>query len=763
MDTSTRPAVTLVALTLLAGAALASGGSAPALHAQSAPAAAGAPSPVPRELRAAQAARTDRPPVVDGRLDDAAWASAPVLDGFVQREPVQGALVSERTEVRVLFDDQALYVGAWLFDSDPGAIVFGETRRDADPKDVDAVLLTFDTYLDRQNGFLFATTPAGIEYDGQISKEGDGGIDTQRRQQTGSGGGFNVNWDGAWSVATSRDEHGWYAEFRIPFATLRYSGAGEQTWGFNVVRRIRRKNEEAYWSPVARQFNAYRLSSSGTLDGFQAPGRTSLTATPYALGSVRRDYTSAGGPETGSTADFGADAKIVTASSLTVDLTYNTDFAQVEVDDEEVNLTRFRLFFPEKRPFFLENAGTFSVGSPQDVELFFSRRIGIEGGRAVPIVGGGRVTGRVAGLTVGLLDLQTEAVEGLVPAQNFSVARVMKELPNRTRLGGAVVTRLNTDDTGDRNSVFVGDGRLGVGEYLTLEGYAAGSTTPGISGDVVAFAGQMTWNSPAWEWNALYRRVGDGFRAEAGFIPRGAHQFWQVRGLRRYRFPSAASWFRELRPHFLAREYLTLDGFTETRFIHIDSHFEFANGAFFQLPALNLTREGLREPYEISPGIVLPAGTYDNADVGFAFNSNLGAPLSVQGRIDVGGFYNGFRYGTNSTFNARVSDRFVASLRVAWYDVELDQGDFRTTVVGMRAAYSFTPSVYLQSLIQYNAQSDTFSGNLRFAWLNTAGTGLFLVYNDLRNTASFAERGLPEGPLDRTFVVKFTKLLNIGG
>lgn len=751
---------------LLAALLLAAPGPTSRLGAQAGPAAAApavAAVPAPRELPTARAVRATPPPVVDGRLDDPAWADAPVLDGFVQREPAQGAPVSERTEVRVLFDDQALYVGAWLFDSEPGAIVFGETRRDADPKDVDAVLLTFDTYRDRQNAFLFATTPAGIEYDGQVSKEGDGGIDTQRRQQTGSGGGFNVNWDGSWTVATSRDGSGWYAEFRIPFATLRYAGGGEQSWGFNVIRRIRRKNEEAFWSPVARQFNVYRVSSSGTLQGFLAPARRAVTATPYALGSVQRDYRPAGGPETAGTSDFGVDAKIVTASSLTLDLTYNTDFAQVEVDDEEVNLTRFRLFFPEKRPFFLENAGTFSVGSPQDVELFFSRRIGIHDGRAVPIVGGGRLTGRVGGLTVGLLDLQTEAVAGLAPANNFSVARVMKELPNRTRVGTALVTRLNTDHTGDRNSVFVADGRLGVGEYLTLEGYAAGSSTPGVSGDAVAFATQMTWNSPEWEWNALYRRVGDGFRAEAGFVPRGAHQFWQVRGLRRYRFPAIASWFRELRPHILAREYLSLDGFSETRLVHIDSHFEFSNGAFFQFPALNLTREGLRDPYEISPGIVLPTGTYDNVDFGFAYNSNLGAPLSVQGRVDVGGFYNGFRYGTSSTVNARVSDTFVASLRVAWYDVALDQGDFRTTVVGVRAAYSFTPSVYLQSLLQYNAQSDTFSGNIRFAWLNTAGTGLFLVYNDLRSTASFAERGMPEGPLDRTFVVKFTKMLNLGG
>lgn len=712
----------------------------------------------PREARPAVAAA---PPVVDGVLTEAAWADAPLLDGFVQREPTEGRPSSEPTEVRVLVDADALYVGAWMYDSRPDGLVVGETRRDADPTDSDAVILVLDTYRDRQNGFLFATTPAGVEYDGQITKEGAGG-GNNRRQVTGSGGGFNVNWDGAWTVATSRDERGWYAEFRIPFTTLRYAGAGPQTWGFNVTRRIRRNNEEVFWSPVARQFDVYRVSDAGVLTGFDAPGRRSATVTPYVLGLARRDYTPTTGPDDSSDADWGVDAKFVSASSLTLDLTYNTDFAQVEVDDEEVNLTRFRLFFPEKRPFFLENAGTFSVGTPQDAELFFSRRIGIENGRAVPIVGGGRLTGRVGGFTIGVLDIQTDDVEGLVDPLNFAVVRAMKELPNRTRFGGTVVNVLNTRDTGERNVVYAADGRLGVGSALTLDGYVAGSSTPRVDGDEVAFSTSASWNSRDWQVSSGYLRVGEGFRAEAGFIPRGAHQSWNLRVMRRVRF-EGVPWFRELRPHISAREHLSLDGFSETRLLHFDSHFEFSNGAFFQLPAINLTREGLRAPFEIADGVVVPPGTYDNVDWGFAYNTNLSAPFSVQGRIDVGGFYDGFRYGHDSNLNVRVSDVFVAGLRYAWFDVDLEGGEFTTSVVGLRAAYSFTPRIYLQSLLQYNDQTDTFSGNVRFGWLNTAGTGLFIVYNDLRNTAPFAERGLPEGPLDRQLVIKFTRQFDLFG
>jgi hypothetical protein len=718
----------------------------------------------------ANATHVEEAPTIDGVLDEASWLGATRLRDFVQRDPREGAPVSEQTDVRILYDDDAVYVGAWLFDRDPDGIVYGEARRDADPQDADALLLVFDTYLDRQNGFLFATTPAGIEYDGQITREGQGGGrggggsggGGGRRQSSGSGGGFNVNWDGSWQVATTRDADGWYAEFRIPFSTLRYGSGGAQRWGFNVARRIRRNNEEAFWSPVPRQFSVFRLSSAGVLEGFDAPSRRTATLTPYLLASGRRDYTISPGPEDDYDGDVGFDLKLVSASSLTLDLTYNTDFAQVEVDEQQLNLTRFRLFFPEKRPFFLENAGTFAVGSPQNNELFFSRRIGIADGQAVRILGGGRLTGRVGGFTVGFLDIQTASVAGAAPANNFGVARVIKELPNRTRIGGAFVSRYNTDDTDDYNFTTALDGRLGIGEALTFDGYIAASRTPGIEDDETSLELSGSWTSRDWDFRAQYRRVGEGFNPEVGFSPRGAHQFQSVYGLRRIRV-DGISWFKELRPHFSYREHLSLDGFSETRHWHLDSHFEFANGAFFQLPGINFRREGLREPFEISEGIVIPAGMYDNPDWGFRFNTDQSAALSVQGNIDIGGFYNGRRFGTGTTVTARVSDTFVAALRVNWFDVRLDQGDFQTSLINFKAAYSFTPSIYLQTLLQYSDQSDSFSGNIRFGWLNTAGTGLFLVYNDLRHTGSLLETGIPRGPLDRSFVIKFTRLLNLAG
>jgi uncharacterized protein DUF5916 len=715
-----------------------------------------------RGTPSARATEVAEPLTIDGKLNEAAWQLGAPLDGFRQREPQEGEPVSERTELRVLYDAEALYIGAWLFDSQADAIVLGETRRDAELKDADALLILFDTYLDRQNGFVFGTTPAGIEYDGQVTREGQGGVglpaagQTQRQQQ-GSGGGFNKNWDGSWQVATTRDSAGWYAEFRIPFATLRYGRAGAQQWGLNIARRIRRRNEESLWAPIERQFDLYRVSQAGTLE-IQAPSAHPFTVTPYVLGYGRRDYL------TGTTAyyraDAGGDAKIGLSASLTLDLTVNTDFAQVEVDEQQINLSRFALFFPEKRPFFLENAGTFAVGTPEEVELFFSRRIGIQDGNEVPIVAGARLTGKAAGLTLGLVDIQTQRLQVdtqlIASANNYSALRLVRELPNRSRVGAVLVNRVSTDGADDRNVAYGLDGRLGIGPYLVLDGYAAHTRTPDLDGPAYALSFGGNYNTSAWTIAGVYREVQEGFNPEVGFLTRSEYRFLGGRLVRKLRFPEL-TWFRELRPHITYREFFDLDGFSATRLVHLDSHFEFANGAFFQLPALNFTREGLREPFEIAPDVFVPPGTYNNAEWGFQYNTNLSAPISLEGRIDIGGFYSGQRAGTNSTLNVRLGETFSAGLRVSYYDVELPEGSFHTSVIGLRAAYSFNPRAYLQSLLQYNNQTRNFSGNLRAGWLSTAGTGLFIVYNDIEHRGSLATTQLEPGPLDRTLIIKFTR------
>ncbi len=707
-----------------------------------------------------RAVRVERGPVLTGRMDDPLWRDAPVIGGFVQHEPLEGAPATERTEVRVLFDHDAIYIGARLFDSDPAGIVHGEFRRDADLKEQDSFLVVLDTYLDRQNAFIFGTTPAGIEHDGQVTREGEngfGGPSGTGAGPNGQTGTANLNWDGTWKVMTSVDSLGWVAEFRIPFQTLRYSGGKPQQWGLNFARFIRRKNEEDFWSRVARQYNAYRVSQAGTLEGLEPPGQRVMRVTPYLLGSVQRDFLAS--PEAKTSVEFGADAKLGVTPSLALDLTYNTDFAQVEADEQQINLTRFNLFFPEKRPFFLENSGTFAFGTPQSVDVFFSRRIGIGAdGRQVPILGGGRLSGKVHGFTVGLLDIQTERVEvleqDLIAPQNYGAVRLLREFPHRARIGAIAVTRLNTDSSADYNVTYGIDGRFGFGEALTFDSYFARSETPGIDASSNSWHVAGNYATRQWELGAAIRQVDQGFDPEVGFLERPAFRFYNFRILRHLRTPKIP-WFREARPHITFRQYDDPDGAPQSRLIHIDTHMLFANGAFFEIPGLNFIREAFRSPFAIAPGVVLQPGVYDWLEWQMNYNTNLSAPVSVGGKASAGQFYTGTHEALTATVTARPSHRLDAQFRLNLEHVSLDEGRFDRVLVGLRLAYAFAPRIYLQSLIQYNNQTGTFAANVRFSWLGPAGTGLFVVLNEGRETGANAR------PLQRAMVVKFTRQIDL--
>lgn len=705
----------------------------------------------------ARAVRTTVSPLIDGRLDEEEWATAQQLTGFRQRIPQDGRPASEKTELRVLFDDQAIYVGAWMWDSQPDGIVVGEAIRDTRLDDADAIVLIFDTFHDRQNGFVFGTNPSGIEHDGQVVNEGQGGGSTQGmggRQQGGAGGGFNLNWDGSWTVATSRDGRGWYAEFRIPFSTLRYGPDETQTWGFNAMRRVRRLNEESYWAPVPRQFSLYRLSSAGMLNDVRPPFRRAWSVTPYVLASARRDY------QAGETAfryptEAGGDAKLQVTHGLTLDLTVNTDFAQVEVDEQQVNLTRFSLFFPEKRPFFLENAGFFNVGTGGS-ELFFSRRIGIVNGRQVPIRAGGRLSGRAAGFNVGLLHIRTgdedspltTAAEG----EAFSVVRIARELPSRSRIGAFFADRSVTDGDTDANRTWAVDGQLGIGEALSFTSFLARTEAPGYDGQDHALYVNGTWTSRSWRSFLTYQETGSGFQPGVGFVNR-----WNYRAysgfVMHYIRPSGPAWLRELRPHVSYNTYRDLEtGFEQSARVHVDSHVELSNGAFFS-PAFDWVREGLEEPFPIAPDVTVAPGTYEGWTAAWRFNTNLSSPLSFDGGIDAGHFLSGKRRGAHGTVTVRSGSSLLLSLRADHNRLDLAEGEFTANLVAGRIGYFFTPRIYLQSLIQYADQLDTWSANLRFGWLGTAGTGLFIVYNDARGIDGL------QGPLNRSLIIKFSRQL----
>ena len=714
--------------------------------------------------RASSAPRTgvvtfvQRPPVLDGRLDDEAWRGAPLYDGFVQRELREGQPVSERTEVRIVADDEALYIGAWLFDHEPGGIVPGEKIRDVSLDNSDYFAIILDTFLDRQNGFVFATTPAGVEYDGQVVKEGEGGgitVTGQTRQQSGSMGGFNLNWDGSWTVRTSSDSAGWYAEFRIPYSTLRYGSSATQSWGLNLSRGIRRKGEDAYWAFIPRQFNLYRLSRAGTLEGLKPPTQRLATITPYILGGSRRDF--ATDQRMHGTNEVGGDAKYGLTQGLTLDLTYNTDFAQVEVDEQRTNLTRFSLFFPEKRPFFLENAGVFSAGTPQAVELFFTRRIGIDTlGTPVPIRGGGRITGRAAGLTIGALEIVTDESAGLgaQPANSYSVVRAVRELPSRSRIGVLAVERMATKSSADRNGTFAFDGRVGAGDAWTFDWWGAKTSTPNRAGDDFGYSVRGAFQTADWNNNARIVSVGSNLNPEVGFLNRtGGYRFYEIAAMRFVRKPEW-KWLKDWNPHTNYRGYYGLDGSWQNGQVHIDlTELEFADGGKFG-PEINIFHEGLTTPFAIAPNVTLPVGSYNYTVYGLDWTLNPSAPLSFILRGDFGPFYNGTRNGGNITFTYRQGAALSSSLLFDYNDVRLDQGSFIRQLIGTRLAYFFTPRVFAQTLVQFNNQARVWTANARFGWLGTAGTGLFVVFNEGEEAEGFFRWTRPQ---TRSVVVKFTR------
>ena len=719
----------------------------------------------------AQAQRVTTPPTIDGRLDEAIWRTGVPIADFVQRELNEGVPASERTEVRLATDGIYLYVGARMFDREPRLIVPGEKIRDVQLANSDHIALIFDTYHDRQNGFVFATTPAGVEYDGQVIREGEGGgaaVAGQNRMQAGALGGFNVNWDASWLVATQIDSLGWSAEFRIPYSTLRYqAGNSEQTWGLNVTRNIRRKNEELYWAFIPRQFNLYRLSLAGQLTNLLVPTRRIQTVTPYVLTSAQRSWTDpvdVTASKSRYPSEVGGEIKYGVTPALTLDLTYNTDFAQVEVDDQRVNLTRFPVFFPEKRPFFLENAGTFSAGTPQAIDLFFTRRIGIaENGTPQPIIGGGRLSGRVGKTTVGLLQMVTDASNASIEddGQSFTVARATREVGARSRFGVMAVQRMSTAENADVNRTFALDGRLGLGQRWTSDLWAARTTTPGLDGDANAASARIAYQTNVWNHNARVAQVGESFNPEVGFMSRpGGYRAYDVSLMRLVRKPEW-SWFRQWNPHVSYRGFVGLeDNFYQTGYVHVDlTEIEFANSSRFG-PEYNISHEGLQRPFTIAPGVVIPPGSYNWGTLGFDYTTDPSENISATGRFDAGEFWTGRRTGGSGTVTFRRGATFSSSLTADYNDVKLPQGNFIRSLQAVRVNYFFSPRIFVQTLTQYNNQASNWSANLRFGWLNTAGTGLFVVFNDGHQATGFFDWVRPQ---QRSMVVKFTRQFGTSG
>ncbi|MCZ6767697.1 MAG: DUF5916 domain-containing protein, partial [Acidobacteria bacterium] len=705
------------------------------------------------------AVRVENPPVVDGRVNEQEWEAAPMASDFLQQRPVLGAPATEKTEVRFLYTQDALYIGVICFDSEPDQIVDTQSRRDGNLGDSDSILIILDTYHDHQNGFLFGTNPSGIQYDAQILNEGvsggrasgTGGVGSSATSTTSRGNvaAVNLNWNVAWTVRTARTERGWEAEMEIPLKSLRFKDSQEpQQWGLNVMRNVRRKNEQSFWAEIPQAYSIYRLSLAGELDSLEVHSTRNLKFTPYVLLGPEKDYTL-------SESDFnnavGFDVKYGLTSAITLDVTVNTDFAQVEVDDEQINLTRFNLFFPEKRSFFLENAGTFAFGTPREMDLFFSRRIGIEDGREVPIRAGARLTGKLDRFNLGILSIQTGNDEDLVAGQNFFVGRIRREFRTRSSLG---VMFTNRDNSGELlggsayNRAWGTDLQLGFGEHLILTSYLAKSYSPGVSGDDYAGNIFAEYRSDLWRFEARYMEIQDNFNPELGFVPR--------RGFRRPRIgfaftPSPESGpVRQWNPHASITRHYGFDGLLETERQHWDLEIRLTNGGSVGITT-NRNYEFLREPFDPHPGVTVPAGIYRFNEYNLFVGSDPSASIFGDLNVNLGGFFEGDlkSYGTSLGF--RTGPQFITTFSFVTTDVKADWGHFNTNLARLRINYSFTPDRFIQTFFQYNSRSQEFSSNIRFGLTNTSGTGLYVVYNETYETP-----GEAFDPLERAFFVKYS-------
>ncbi|HEX4916134.1 MAG TPA: DUF5916 domain-containing protein [Vicinamibacterales bacterium] len=715
--------------------------------------------------------------MIDGRVNEEVWKSVEPYSTFTQQDPIEGAPASERTEVRIIVGNGNVYVGIVAFDSDPSKIIVSQARRDASLSETDSVVMVFDTFNDSQNAFVFGTNPLGIEYDGQVAREGQssgvqvgggGAAGTQR----GGISAFNPNWDGDWTVRSQITERGWEAELAIPLKTLRYQTGESQTWGFNMLRNIRHKNEQVYLAPIPRGFDIYRVSLAAKMPGLNLPARRDIKLIPYALGSANRDYTRAGSDVDGNW-DVGLDVKWGIRPNLTLDGTINTDFAQVEADEEQVNLTRFDLFFPEKRPFFLENASTFQFGNPQQIDLFFSRRIGLSA-TALPIDirGGARLSGKVGGWNVGLLNIQADEVEDVLgnnigSANNFSVLRMQREI-GRSSYGFIFVNRQGTGDLApddDYNRAYGLDANWQVTQNQRLSAFLARTDTPewrttGPKGSDYSGRAFYNFTNNLWQISGGYSQVGANFNPEVGFLPR--------RGYRRPEFraffqpqPKQWPWIRRIAPHISYNSFYDIDTDalqTESWHIHpfeIQPRQGGRFGWFFDYNKDNPTtpftvfnRDGQR--------VTIPAGEYAWGQHAFEYLHNPSARVTGTIRTRIGDYYDGDFKSVELTSDYRITPQATASLGWTRQWIDLPGGSFINNLVPFKANYSFTTLINISALLQYNGQTGLFSSNVRFAWLNRSGTGLFVVYNDRRDVLS----STAIETLGRSFVVKYTRLID---
>jgi hypothetical protein len=706
---------------------------------------------------------------LDGVLNESFWPAAPSASGFTQQRPDDGQPATERTEVRLVYNDKTLYIGLWAFDSIPGQVIATQMRRDGDLSDDDYFQVILDTFLDRQNGLLFSTNPDGARFDAQVRNEGR------------SEGRFNTNmiteWDGVWDVITTRTEEGWFAEIAIPWRTLRFEAGENMTFGVNFERQIRRRNEQTFWAPVIKPFSITQVSVAGTMTGLNLVERVkrNLQVKPYALGGATWTYNPTAPTNRSDDFDGGVDVKYGVTHNLSMDLTYNTDFSQVEVDEAQVNLTQFSLFFPEKRAFFLENSGLFSFGVARNTEIFYSRNIGLARDstgilREVPILGGGRLTGKVGRSNIGLILMRTgdkQFGSQVIDDNNYAVGRISQDVGEKSNVG--LIFTNNQSSSTNYNRAGGADFNLAVGPKLAVSGFLAGTTFNDGTNSQSGVAGRVwsRWNGPLWQIEGFYMGVSEHFNPGTGFFSRQSLAqtyggFHEVSGRVFFTPEPDNSFIRRFVPHIVFAAAFGDDGTQLTRQEHY--HYEmFLTGGEFGGITLDRSFQRISASSRPILGVKLPAGTYTTAASRTHFTTNLSKPVFGNFAFTIGQFFNGDRRTLQLSGGIRYGSKFTFEPRYELNDVDLTDNtglkrDVTAHILGGRTTYSFSPNVSARALVQWNSQADRFTSNFRFNYIIRPGSDLFIVYNEQRDSQATGFLGDPQ---DRTLVVKLAYLFNL--
>jgi hypothetical protein len=708
----------------------------------------------PRERRSVTAYPVTTPIRVDGALDEQFYTTVMPAADFIQIEPQDGAPATEKTEMWIGFDREMVYVTFRCWESRMDRVVAKEMRRDNSAiwSGDDVVVFYLDTFNDGRNGFQFVINSIGGRGDGQAFNDG------------AYNGDFNMIWD----VAIGRFDGGWTIETAVPFKSLRYQPGTEQLWGINVVRTNRWKNELSFLNPVPKergQQGVHFSSVAGLLHGIVAPaGSRNLELKPYAISNATGQLDAARAMRHDLTADVGADAKYGVTQNLTADLTYNTDFAQVEADQQQVNLTRFSLFFPEKRDFFLENQGMFSFGGASNFNagnvpiLFYSRRVGLERGLAVPIRGGGRLTGRVGRYTVGLIDIQTSD-EPAAAAQptNFSVVRVRRDVLRRSSVGLLMTGRAGAAPGDQNNAAYGVDGTFGFFQSLSVNTYWAKTedhlrVAAGARGNSASYRGQVDYNGDRYGLQVERLMVGDAFNPGVGYVRRTdmrrSYAMARFSPRPRSELVRKFSWSGSV-------DYVENGGGRlETREQEAEFGIEFQNADRFAA-TYTATYEFLPRPFQIARDVTLPVGDYDFGTARLAYNRAQRQQIAGNVSLEHGTFYNGRRTAIGiSNGRMNLTPRFSVEPTYTLNRVELTQGSFTSQLIGSRITFTATPFMFTSALVQYNSEAHSLSANVRLRWEYRPGSELFVVYNDERDTFTRAFPGI----VNRALIVKVNRL-----